>query len=150
MNFDALVIFIIFSIIWPLIKGLMESNKKRRDWQKRQEIRKDIRPETKKPEPAQSRPAPVYGHPTVDEAIVTAEETKYAENVQTHLGHGARETGTRETKELKNVSAADEVIDLEHIFTKNNLLGGIILKEVLEPPRSVLYRAAGGGDRAGR
>jgi len=157
VNFDTLVIFIIFFIIGPLIKGLMESNKKRRDWQQRQEMRKDIRPQIKETEPVQQRPAPVYEYPVFDEATVTAAETKDAENVQTHFRHSVRETGTKEAlrhEELKNVSASDEVIDLEHIFTRNNLLGGIILKEVLEPPRSVLYRAVGdrpyGRDCAGR
>lgn len=147
MNFDTLVIFFIFFVIGPIIKGLLESNKKRRAWQQRQEMRKDKSLEIKKIEPVQPRPAPVFEYPAFDEASITAKEAKDAENMQTHFKQDMREAATKKTsyhEELKNVSISEADIDLEHIFTKNNLLGGIILKEVLEPPKGVLYRATSG------
>jgi len=147
MNFDTLLIFFIFFILGPVVKGFFEAKKTRREWEHN---RQKWRPETGQ----KTEIKPERFKPAVTQAKTDAEKKFEPANISREF-KASRDIQIRPTNIDGASGVSDKVADIrnftdsdllketrtlnsyEALFAKDNLLSGIILKEILDPPKAL-------------
>jgi len=130
---NPLALAILFLIIKPIIKGLTESNKQKQKWQKRQSNTRNF--QTITPEPSQ-----VEG-----KDIKLGDLLDYDSDVLMTDSDDNRTVPIIKDQQVEEICSKKRVVpevyepksdsDYSDLLDEDNILRGIILKEVLSPPK---------------
>jgi hypothetical protein len=131
--FDGLLILIIFFIIGPIIRGLFEAKTKRKQWEKRtkQNINIPVQPKQ-------------YKFTEKEHEVIPRKysDVNAQDIVKPRL---SRDTSTPDRQPITSNTAQTshypvEQHPVEQLFTADSFYKAIILKEILDPPKSLQRR----------
>lgn len=141
--FDGLLILIIFFIIGPIIRGLFEAKNKRKEWEKRTKQRQagPLLNGENISIPMQSKQ---YKSIAKEHETITRRHsnTNTVDIVKPRL---SRDTSTPDRQPITSNTAQTshypvEQHPVEQLFTADSFYKAIILKEILDPPKSLQRR----------
>lgn len=120
---SPILIIFLFVIIYSVVKGLNEAQRNKTKWQKMQEKRSQQVPNIK----------PLHEENlTFDKEVVSGERQK-----NDYVKPDVFKTPIKAKESPKKNSCVKEEINQELLFTEDNLLHAIILKEILDPPKAL-------------
>lgn len=157
---ESIFIFLLFFILGPIIKGLIESDKTRKQWEQKQRERQmppkvwpkvhntgpqgrrkrqfhDINAERPKPSPIfmefQDKD---YSDETADFVNPIDEKDEDTKKTTQNAQPDISKSFLQQPSEQIRPSSEHESLSFEDIFSGNNLMYAIALKEILDPPKA--------------